>query len=394
VRVLMLNNEYPPIGGGTATVTAEVLGRFAGSCDHRIDLITSTMNPSEEEQQLSANVRIFRIPTSQSSPHHATVCDLLSYLMRAQKRGRQLFFMEPYDVILAWASVPAGLIAWYLSKRFRVPYLVRVSGPDIPGFEARYRMIYPFITPLVRRVWQKAARVIVKCEGERRMVTGLSDSCHVTLIRNGVDTDLFPPPDDFAVPPDGPLRVLCVARLIRRKGHPVLLRALAYLRESGRDVRLELVGTGDSETEYRMQVESLGLGDVVQFSGYIARDELPAVYRASHVFALMSENEGMSVAALEALSSGLALVVTETGGMEEIVRPGVNGLFVSKNDVAGLAACLVSLHDDRARLASFRVQSRQRAMELDWEAVVQEYGSLLQSVTEAREDAWRSHGDE
>ncbi len=200
-------------------------------------------------------------------------------------------------------------MALALRRTTGLPYLVRVSGPDIPGFEARYAWLYPFLKPVVRAVWQGAEAVVAKCQGEADMIRAEDGRARITLVPNGVDLDAFPP--GAPIPDDGPLRLLCVARLIERKGQHHLIEAVERLSERRDRREPGPGGHGDAEhTSRRRRCRDLGLEDRFDFLGYVPREKIAAHYAAAHVFVLPSYNEGMSVATLEAMAAGLPVVVT------------------------------------------------------------------------------------
>ncbi len=167
----------------------------------------------------------------------------------------------------------------------------------------------------------------------------------VTLIPNGVDMSSFR--QNTRPVRNLPLRLLCVARLIERKGQRQLIEAVHMLSQAGVDVRLDLIGTGDAQPAYQEQVKQLGLEDKVRFLGYVPRQWIPDHYVSADVFVLASYSEGMSVATLEAMAAGLPLVVTHTGGTADLVVEGVNGLTFDWGDVYALSSHLLALSNDR-----------------------------------------------
>jgi glycosyltransferase involved in cell wall biosynthesis len=174
--------------------------------------------------------------------------------------------------------------------------------------------------------------------------------------------------------------VICVARLIERKGQHHLIEAVKRLADDGVDLRLSLVGTGDSQDEYVALTRSLGIEDRVRFAGYVPRDAIAAQFAAAHVFALPSYNEGMSVAVLEAMAAGLPVVVTRTGGTEELVQEGVNGLTHDWADVGALAAHLRRLAADRGLARRMGAESRVRAMQFSWDRIAGRFLELFEAI--------------
>jgi phosphatidyl-myo-inositol dimannoside synthase len=171
-----------------------------------------------------------------------------------------------------------------------------------------------------------------------------------------------------------------VGRLIERKGQHHLIDAVKQLAEEAIDVRLDLVGTGDARSSYEAQVSRLGLGDRVRFLGYVPREEISQHYAAAHVFILPSYNEGMSVALLEAMASGLAVLVTPTGGTPELVETGVNGLVFDWADVERLASHLRRLAQDRLLVRRMGEASSLRAQSFSWEAAAQRYLEIFNEI--------------
>jgi len=378
MHVLMLNNEYPPLGGGTGSVNQAVLSALARSEGLRIDLITSSASPRSEEARPSNTTRIIRLAIGSRNLHHATNRELMTYGARGLWRALRLHRARPYDVCLAWSALPAGVVALGLRRFTGLRYIVRVCGPDIPGFEQRYATVYRILGPLIRAVWLGAEVVIAKSEGERAMIRRIEPDAHVQIIENAVDLVSFSPGEP--IPDDGPLRLLCVARLIERKGQQHLLEAMNLLVKQGVDVSLTLVGTGDAERERRNQAARLGLTDRVHFAGYVPRNEIGAWYRAAHVFVLPSYNEGMSVATLEAMAAGLPIVSSRAPGQSELVIDGVNGFTCEWDDVAGLAAHLRRLAGDRALARQMGAASRKQASRFTWESVTSRYLQLFTAL--------------
>ncbi len=378
MRLLMLNNEFPPLGGGTGTVNRAILLQLARVPDLRIDLITSAIGQQAEGDSFAESVRLFKVPVDNQNIHHSSNRELITYARRSLCLALRRHRERPYDFCFAWSAVPAGGVALAMRRLTGLKYLVRVCGPDIPGFEQRYSWLYPLLTPAIRAVWRGAETVVAKCAGETEMVHAVDDQVPVTMVPNGVDLASFPPGPP--VPDDGPLHFLCVARLIERKGQQHLIEAVRRLTDEGWDVILELVGTGDARDAYESLVRRLGLEDRVCFVGYVPREEIGARYSAAHVFVLPSHNEGMSVATLEAMAAGLPVVVTRTGGTAELVKEGVNGLTFDWGDIDALTAHLRGLARDRARVRAMGRASRARAARFSWEGAAGRYLTLLETL--------------
>jgi glycosyltransferase involved in cell wall biosynthesis len=377
MRILMLNNEFPPLGGGTGTVNRAILQQFAHEQDLEIDLITSALGRRREQERFAQRIRIFKVPVNSQNIHHSSNRELLTYAARALPLAVDLQRSRSYDLCFAWSAVPAGGVALALRRMIGLPYLVRVCGPDIPGFERRYGALYPILTPSIRAIWRGAAAVVAKCDSEANMIRAVDRRVKVSLVANGVDSAAFQP---ASIPDHGPLRLICVARLIERKGQQHLIEAVRRMIAEGMAVTLDLVGTGDSHNTLQAQVAAAKIAEHVHFSGYVPREAIAAHYSGAHVFVLSSFNEGMSVATLEALAAGLPVVVTRTGGTAELVAEGLNGLTFDWGDVDTLTTHLRCLVSNRALARQMGRASRARAELFSWEAAAARYLKLFDKL--------------
>ena len=379
MRLLMLNNEFPPLGGGTGTVTLAMLEYFARVPGLEVDLITSALGRRPEEEPFASKIKLYKVPVRNKNIHHSSNQELSEYFFRGLRLALKLHRQRSYDICFAWSAVPAGAIALALRRIGGLRYVVRVCGPDIPGFERRYQAIHWLISPLMRRIWRGAESVVAKSDREIELIHAVDPHLSCLLIPNGVDIVAFKP--NQTMPEAGPLRILCVGRLIERKGQRHLIDAVKRLVDETIDVQLDLVGTGDARSENEAHVARLGLKERVHFRGYVPREKIAEYYAAAHVFVLPSYNEGMSVALLEAMASGLPVVVTPTGGTRELVESQVNGFIFDWADVDGLTTHLRRLAKDRSLVRSMGQASRRRASDFSWDRAALRYIDLFQQLT-------------
>ena len=156
-------------------------------------------------------------------------------------------------------------------------------------------------------------------------------------------------------------RLLCPAALIPRKGHSYLIEALSLL---DRDVELWLAGDGELRGALQAKVSEVGLQDVVTFLGQCPREALLELYSARRVDAVVlpSLHEGIPVALMEAMSYGIPVVATRTGGVPELLEGGA-GLLVPPGDPSALAEAIRSLVDDGELAQKLGEAGRRRVQE-------------------------------
>ena len=194
-----------------------------------------------------------------------------------------------------------------------------------------------------------------------------------------------------AGPPPPPLpgapRLAVVGRFVPIKGHDVLLRALARVRQQLPEVTLEIAGDGPLEPELRATVSRLGLGERVSFLGRVAPPG--PVFERAEVVVVPSFGEGFGMVVLEAMERGRPVVASDVGGLPEIVADGRTGLLVPPGDPEAFAAAIVELAGDQARAADMGAAGRTRALaefsqERCTDRIEAIYGAALAAAGERR----------
>lgn len=379
MRILILDNEFPPLGGGTGVINYHIMIELDRIEHVRVDLVTSSRSKDHYEvEQFGRRGRIFRVPVDNRNIHHSSNIELLRYTFRGVRQSLNLMRNQPYDLCWAYAAVPSGFVALVLRLQTQLPYILITQGPDIPWYERRYFPLYPILLPIIKLVWNRASMVTAQSHASRQLISRTSPRLPVKIIHNGVEIERFAPASET---PDlrsqrKPLTFICVGRLIKRKGQHHLFQAAALLRQRGYSgqFRIVLVGTGDGEKLLRDQCAQLDLQEAVSFAGFVAREDMPQQYAAADVFVLPSYNEGMSVALLEALASGLPVVATMTGGTTELVTE--NGFIIPWADPVALAEVLERFLCEPALFRQMGQRSYEIAKGFSWQATTQAYLDL------------------
>ena len=143
---------------------------------------------------------------------------------------------------------------------------------------------------------------------------------------------------------DGECLIGSVGALVPHKDRETLIRAMALAVQRGLPLKMAIAGEGDQRTELETLIGGLGLEQRVSLLGQ--RDDVPRLLHLFDLFALSSREEGLGTSVLDAMAAGLPVIVTEAGGLPEMIRNGRNGLVVPPADPAALAEALVSVVQD------------------------------------------------
>lgn len=202
----------------------------------------------------------------------------------------------------------------------------------------------------------------------------------VVIVRMGADLSRYFPP--AGTRRDGPVRILCVARVDPVKGYPVLLEAARILERRGLSFELSMVGSGPGADDLVRAIERLGLCNSVRAIGAIGQDELPELYRQSDIFCLPSFSESLPVVLMEAMATALPVVATAIAGIPELVEQERSGILVPAGRPDSLADALARLIEDPSLRHDLGRAGRATVIErFDADVCGRQAAELLSSLT-------------
>ena len=293
--------------------------------------------------------------------------------------------------IHAGRVLPEGVIAWCLSRRFRIPYLCYVHGEEVTTLSASRELRW-----LARLVVSGSAALIANSHSTARLLVEQwgARSSAVSIIHPGVDTTQFRPATrdpaararlgwgDRAV-------VLTVGRLQKRKGHDQMIRALHTVRRAIPDVLYAIIGDGEERPALKALVDREGLSGHVAFLGECSDRDLIACYQQCDLFVLPNRQvgqdiEGFGIVLLEAQACGRAVVAGASGGTAETMQVPQTGRVVDCQYPEVLAATIVDLLGDRDRLGRMGVAAREWVARFDWSTLGHQAQALFSRPALAR----------
>ena len=340
MRFLFINYEYPPIGGGSATACQQIARTFAKR-GHRVVVLTAGIGSVHGTVTEDA-VTVVRIRALRKSLHQSGVIEMASYVLLASWHAVRLARDHQIDSMLAFFSVPGGIVARWVNLWTRIPYVVSLRGGDVPGTEPHLKILYRVLQPLRRDIFKHARAVCAPSQGLKAL-SEKNDPFPVQVVPNGIDTDLFrPEPARRAKVPT----LLSVGRFHAQKNVGYLLNLVAALK-SKTTVRAQIIGDGPERPGLEATAAALRITDYVQFAGWLPREEVREAYQSATFLVHASSYEGMSNVILEALASGLPVVASQIPGNTELIEDGINGfLFNPAGDPAQLADRISPLFQD------------------------------------------------
>nr|WP_205807580.1 glycosyltransferase family 4 protein [Micromonospora sp. HNM0581] len=302
------------------------------------------------------------------------------------RRAAQLARSYGCDTVWFGAAAPLGLLAAGLRRRSGIRRVVALTHGHEIGWAA-----LPMARAALRRIGRDTDVVTYLGEYTRtRLARALDGLTELRRLAPGVDTDVYHPSvDGTAVRhrlglTDRPV-VVCVSRLVPRKGQDMLIRAMPLIRRRVPDAALLVVGGGPYRTTLTRLVRQTGVERDVVFTGSVPSVELPAHYAAGDVYAMPCRTrnrgldvEGLGIVYLEASATGLPVVAGNSGGAPDAVRQGETGYVVDGRDPAELADRVATLLADRDLARQFGAAGRAWVeREWRWETQAHRLATLL-----------------
>jgi glycosyltransferase involved in cell wall biosynthesis len=239
-----------------------------------------------------------------------------------------------FDAIDAHYLYPDGVAATWIGRRFGLPVVITARGTDV-NLIPRYRIPRRLIQGAIR---DSSALIAVSAALKQVLVDLGAPADKITVLRNGVETDLFRPPDDRAAARAALLlnrpTLISVGALIERKGHHRAIEAMRQLPE----FELIIAGEGPERERLGALIASHGLEERVRLLGPRPHRDLPVLYGAADASVLASSREGWANVLLESMACGTPVVAANIWGNPEVVQTPAAGLIYEPNTPDGIAA--------------------------------------------------------
>lgn len=364
-RTLWVTTDFPPRPGGIEQSLANLLARRPPQATR----VLTAPWPGGAEYDAALPYRVDRIGRRPLLPTPAL-----------GRSVRSVADAHAAEVVLLGPAWPLGELAG------------RLERPTIAlsyGHEAG--MVRVGLGPLIRRLRRATVVAVISAFTRSLLEPWLVPHTRVELLPPGVDVEVFHPGVDgspvrerHGIAADRPL-VVCVSRLVPRKGQDILVEAWTLVKDAVPGAHLLVAGTGPREAALRSRIRQLGLHRDVTMAGELAWGDLPAYYTAADLFAMPCRTrvggldvEGLGMVYLEAQACGVPVVAGRSGGAPEAVADGETGHVVDGADPAAVSGAIISLLRDPDRRAAMGAAGRALVeRRWSWSAICRGLDELL-----------------
>ncbi|MDY7221938.1 1,4-alpha-glucan branching protein domain-containing protein [Halalkalibacterium halodurans] len=375
--ILMLSWEYPPHVVGGLSRHVDALSQALAKKGHEIHVVTAAMDGAPEYKK-NGDVHIHRVSGLQ--PEREPFLDWVASLNLAMfEHVKKLYRFRPFDIIHAHDWLVSGA-ALALKHLFQTSLMATIHATEHGRNQGIHTELQQAIHEQEMKLVTEADQIIVCSQFMKEHVQSLfvPNPDKVAVIANGVAREQIEAARLQTISPENRFIVFSVGRIVQEKGFSLLIEAAAKCKELGEPIQFVVAGHGPLLADYQQQVNERHLEAWISFVGYISDSERNEWYHRADVCIFPSLYEPFGIVALEAMAAGTPTIVSDTGGLAEIVEHGDNGLKVPTGDVDAIVAQLLSLYHKPLLRAQIGFKGSQDVIEqYSWETIADQTEAIL-----------------
>ena len=378
MKILMLTWEYPPrVVGGISRVVYD-LSRTLLKDGHEVTVVTYKEGDAPDFED-DKGVKVYRVNNYMINPNN-----FIDWIMQLNfnliAKANELIAKEgKFDVIHAhdWLVAYA---AKTLKNSYNIPIVATIHATEAGRNSGIHDETQRYINDTEWMLTYEASEVIVNSnymKNELQRLFGLPFE-KINVVPNGVNLNLYSGIErdyefrrQYAA--DNEKIILFVGRLVYEKGIQHLIAAMPKILEKYHDSKLVIAGKGGMIDELKAQVNAMGISNKVYFTGYLNSKQVVKMYKCADVAVFPSTYEPFGIVALEGMLSGTPVVVSDVGGLNEIVQHGENGMKSYAGNPNSLADSIISLLYDPALCMKVAKNAKAKVKaEYNWQKIAQD----------------------
>jgi len=357
----MLNYEFPPLGGGASPVSYAIAKGYV-KLGHSVDVVTMSYKGLPKFEVVDG-INVYRVPCLRSKKELCYPWEMLSYVISAKHFLKKHMKTHSYDINHTNFIIPTGIVSLWLKKKHGLPYIITSHGSDIPQYNPdKFVLLHKFTAPLLKKILNNSKGAFAGSMYLAKLGNKIGSNIKYKVIREGFDSSSLKPKKKKKI-------ILSTGRLLPRKGFQYLIKAVS---DEALGYEVHIAGDGPM----RQELEELAKNSKTKiiFHGWMNNDskEYKELLETASIFVLASERENSSVALLEAMSAGCAVITSNISGCPETV--GNTGLIIPPKDINELKKAIEELATEKQLTKELGKKARKRILtKYDWKEQIKKY---------------------
>ncbi len=367
MKILMLNQEFPPIGGGAAPVTFELCKNLVQR-GHAVDVVTMHYGRLPRFEIIDG-INIYRTPAIRRKPNICHAHELATYVLGAFGKTLKLAKKQKYDIIHCHFIIPVGPLALLVSKIAKIPFLITSHGTDVPGHNPdRFNLAHTLLKPAWRYLVQHTPVLTSPSEHLKNSIIKNCPDANVRVIPNGIYINQFKAIEKTK-------SILMCSRIFKFKGFQYAVKAIKNIES---DWQVNIIGEGPYLPELKKLAESSKTA--IKFWGWLDKnnDTFYELFDKSSIFVFPSEAENFPIVLLEAMAAGTAIITSTAGGCPEVTAD--TALLVEPGDVQALRENLQKLMASEQLRKQLSSAAIKRVQQFSWANVTDKFIELYEHI--------------
>lgn len=366
MKILVLNHEFPPVGGGASPVCFDLCSHLA-KLGHHVDVVTMHYKDTQRFEQING-FNVYRTAAIRKRPDICHTHELATYVPGAFFKTLKLARKNKYDVIHCHFVVPGGILAYLISKLTGIPYVITCHGSDVPGhnperFILLHKMIKPFWVFLVSR----AKAITAPSKFLASKIVSLAQKANVQVIPNGIDAERF----NRSV--QKKKKILLCSRILKFKGFQYFIEAI---KDMELDWEIDIIGDGPYLSELKDMAKDCKTK--IKFHGWLDKNskKYTNLFSESSIFVFPSKAESFGMVTAEAMAAGCAVIASDISSHKEVLKDA--GIFVPIENSDSIRRELKNIIENYAQRIELQDKASQLASEYNWNNLSQKFVDLYQ----------------